>query len=60
MFVPIVVQNLLVGWVQCTDCKAWNTISEFREAKVPARGGNFSGFSGFSGGTEAKTQKHKN
>ncbi len=38
---------------QCTDCKAWNTISEFREAKVPARGGNFSGF---AGGTEAKIQ----
>ena len=31
---------------QCTDCKAWNTISEFRQAKLPARGGNFSGFAG--------------
>ena len=31
---------------QCTDCKAWNTISEFRQAKAPGRGGNFSGFAG--------------
>ncbi|GAA0814064.1 DNA repair protein RadA [Colwellia sp. D2M02] len=38
---------------QCTDCKAWNTISEFRQAKAPARGGNFAGF---AGATEAKVQ----
>ncbi|QBG35451.1 DNA repair protein RadA [Litorilituus sediminis] len=38
---------------QCTDCKAWNTISEFRQAKAPARAGNFSGFAGL---TEAKVQ----
>lgn len=33
---------------QCNDCKAWNTISEFRQAKPKAsgRGSNFSGFSG--------------
>lgn len=38
---------------QCNECKAWNTISEFRQAKSPARGGNFSGFAGI---TEAKVQ----
>ncbi|TPH19325.1 DNA repair protein RadA [Litorilituus lipolyticus] len=38
---------------QCNDCKAWNTISEFRQAKSPSRGGNFSGFAGI---TEAKVQ----
>lgn len=31
---------------QCNDCKSWNTISEFRQAKPAARGSNFSGFSG--------------
>lgn len=31
---------------QCNECKAWNTISEFRQAKAPARSGNFSGFAG--------------
>ena len=41
---------------QCTDCKAWNTISEFRQAKLPARGGNFSGFAGNAIGNEAKVQ----
>ncbi len=39
---------------QCTDCKAWNTISEFRQAKVPARGGSFSGFAGFALNDSAK------
>ncbi|SES94817.1 DNA repair protein RadA [Thalassotalea agarivorans] len=39
---------------QCTECKAWNTISEFRQPKAPVgRGGNFSGFAGL---TEAKVQ----
>lgn len=38
---------------QCNECKAWNTISEFRQAKAPANRGNFSGFAGF---TEAKVQ----
>ncbi|RHW77480.1 DNA repair protein RadA [Colwellia sp. RSH04] len=38
---------------QCNDCKAWNTISEFRQAKSPTRGGNFSGF---AGATESKVQ----
>lgn len=41
---------------QCTDCKAWNTISEFRQAKLPARGGNFSGFAGTALTEEAKVQ----
>ncbi len=41
---------------QCTDCKAWNTISEFRQAKLPARGGNFAGFSGTALNSEAKVQ----
>lgn len=31
---------------QCNECKAWNTISEFRAPKVSARSGNFSGFAG--------------
>lgn len=31
---------------QCTGCKAWNTISEFRQPKAPARSSNFSGFAG--------------
>jgi len=38
---------------QCNDCKAWNTISEFRQAKAPARSGNFSGFAGIN---DAKVQ----
>jgi len=38
---------------QCTDCKAWNTISEFRQPKAPGRGGSFSGF---AGSVEAKVQ----
>ncbi|MGL1959134.1 MAG: DNA repair protein RadA [Colwellia sp.] len=38
---------------QCSDCKAWNTITEFKQAKVPTRGGNFSGF---AGANEAKVQ----
>lgn len=33
---------------QCNECKAWNTISEFRQAKTPTRGGSFSGFAGMS------------
>ncbi len=41
---------------QCTDCKAWNTISEFRQAKLPARGGNFSGFAGVALNDESKVQ----
>ncbi|REL28140.1 DNA repair protein RadA [Thalassotalea euphylliae] len=31
---------------QCPECKAWNTISEFRQPKATGRGGNFSGFAG--------------
>ena len=40
---------------QCPECKAWNTISEFRQPKAPAsnRTGNFSGFAGL---TENKVQ----
>ena len=38
---------------QCQECKAWNTISEFRQPKSPTRGGNFSGF---AGAVEAKVQ----
>lgn len=38
---------------QCNECKAWNTISEFRQAKAPSNRGNLSGFAGF---TEAKVQ----
>ncbi|WP_159818668.1 DNA repair protein RadA [Colwellia sp. 20A7] len=41
---------------QCTDCKAWNTISEFRQAKLPARGGNFAGFAGAAHNEQAKVQ----
>ncbi len=41
---------------QCTDCKAWNTISEFRQAKLPARGGNFAGFAGAAHYEESKVQ----
>ena len=33
--------------------KAWNTISEFRQAKLPSTKGNLSGFAGM---TEAKVQ----
>jgi len=38
---------------QCNDCKAWNTISEFRQAKAPTKSGNYTGFSGM---VEAKVQ----
>jgi len=31
---------------QCKECHAWNTISEFRQAKNPIRTDSFSGFSG--------------
>jgi DNA repair protein RadA/Sms len=31
---------------QCVDCKAWNTISEFKQAKAPVNTGNFTGFAG--------------
>ena len=41
---------------QCTDCKAWNTISEFKQAKLPARGGNFAGFAGAARNEQAKVQ----
>lgn len=38
---------------QCTDCKAWNTISEFRQPKVSPRQANYSGF---AGATSAQVQ----
>jgi len=38
---------------QCKECHAWNTISEFRQAKTPMRHDNFSGF---AGQIEAKVQ----
>lgn len=38
---------------QCNECKAWNTISEFRQAKAPARSSNFLGFAGM---VESKVQ----
>ncbi len=41
---------------QCTDCKAWNTISEFRQAKAPTRNDNRSGFAGMANTHEAKVQ----
>ncbi len=41
---------------QCQDCKAWNTISEFRQAKAPVRAANFSGFAGAANMSEAKVQ----
>lgn len=31
---------------QCTECKAWNTISEFRQAKAPVKAANYTGFAG--------------
>lgn len=31
---------------QCTECKAWNTISEFKQAKAPTRHANYTGFAG--------------
>jgi DNA repair protein RadA/Sms len=31
---------------QCSECKAWNTISEMRLPGTSSRGGNFSGFAG--------------
>ena len=40
---------------QCTECKAWNSISEFRQAKAPTSGRG-AGFSGFAGAIEAKIQ----
>lgn len=33
---------------QCNECKAWNTISEFRQGSSAVRGANFSGFSGIT------------
>ena len=41
---------------QCTDCKAWNTISEFRQASSPSRGGSFTGFAGSVNETQATIQ----
>ncbi|MFD2167809.1 DNA repair protein RadA [Thalassotalea euphylliae] len=39
---------------QCSECKSWNTISEFRQAKPSAgRGG---GFSGYAGAVNAEVQ----
>lgn len=38
---------------QCKECHAWNTISEFRQAKTPIRKDNFGGF---AGQTSAKIQ----
>lgn len=34
---------------QCTECKSWNTISEFRQAKPSGRGASYSGFAGAAG-----------
>lgn len=31
---------------QCNECKAWNTISEFRQAKIPKSTNKFSGYAG--------------
>jgi len=36
---------------QCQECHAWNTISEFRQAKTPIRQDNFSGFAGQTSAT---------
>jgi DNA repair protein RadA/Sms len=36
---------------QCNECKAWNTISEFRQAKIPARNDAFAGFAGQTSAT---------
>ena len=39
---------------QCTECKAWNTLTEFKEAKAPAGRPNFSDdakFKGYAGAT---------
>jgi DNA repair protein RadA/Sms len=41
---------------QCTDCKAWNTISEFRQAKPSPHTDNFSGYAGTANGHLAKVQ----
>lgn len=38
---------------QCGECKAWNTISEFRQAKTPTNRGSLMGFAGM---VEAKVQ----
>ena len=39
---------------QCNECKAWNTISEFRAAKAPSA--SRSNLTGYAGMTEAKVQ----
>ncbi|WP_448548272.1 DNA repair protein RadA [Thalassotalea fusca] len=39
---------------QCNECKAWNTISEYRAAKAPSS--SRGSFSGYAGMTEAKVQ----
>lgn len=41
---------------QCADCKAWNTISEFRQAKVSTRNDNFSGFAGMANSPNTAAQ----
>jgi len=43
---------------QCTECKAWNTLKEFKEAKAPAGRPNFNTDDRFKGyaGTQAKVQ----
>jgi DNA repair protein RadA/Sms len=41
---------------QCSDCKAWNTVSEFRQAASPVRGGSFTGFAGSAIEGQAKVQ----
>ena len=38
---------------QCNECKAWNTISEFRQAKVSPR---HASFAGYAGQVESKVQ----
>jgi len=38
---------------QCNDCKAWNTISAFRQPKISAQA---SKYSGFAGATDARVQ----
>jgi DNA repair protein RadA/Sms len=43
---------------QCTECKAWNTLKEFRESKAPAGRPNFTDDDRFKGyaGSSAKVQ----
>ena len=41
---------------QCADCKAWNTISEFKQAKLPKKNDNFSGYAGMANLHDAKVQ----